>query len=186
LSSSAGSDSPIPPPICHCSRARRALLPHPDRPITVSYNLPGVKRPEAGCAGHRDIFQAKITKWNTRRSRRKTPVSSCPAPRSIAHRFGLLGHHQNFSEFLGQGAPGVWKLGSDSTINWPPTAGAATPTAGGRRSSRPRGAIGYVDYADAKGLRADLGFDQEPSGNYIEPSVQSATEAASHASVKPD
>ena len=48
------------------------------------------------------------------------------------------------------------------------------------------GAIGYVDYADAKASGLTWASVKNQAGNYVEPSVQSATEAASNAQVKPD
>jgi phosphate transport system substrate-binding protein len=48
------------------------------------------------------------------------------------------------------------------------------------------GAIGYVDYADAKASGLTWASVKNQAGNYVAPSVQSATEAASNAQVKPD
>ena len=56
----------------------------------------------------------------------------------------------------------AWTLGSSSIIKWPTTAHAGSGNAGVAQivKSTP-GAIGYVDYADAKASRADLRFGQE-------------------------
>ena len=72
-------------------------------------------------------------------------------PISICRRSDSSGTTQNFSEFLVKGAPGVWTLGSSSTISWPAKAAAATVTAAWRRCIKSTsGAVGYVDYADAE------------------------------------
>ena len=48
------------------------------------------------------------------------------------------------------------------------------------------GAIGYVDYADAKASGLVFASIKNQAGNYVAPSVASATAAASQATVKPD
>ena len=50
-----------------------------------------------------------------------------------------------------EGAPGVWKLGTSSTISWPATSRGGNGNGGVAQIVKcTPGAIGYVDYADAK------------------------------------
>src|SRR6266576_2269634 len=109
----------------------------------------------------------------TRGSRRKTPVSSCPAPRSpspTARTRPAPPRTSPSSWSRARRASGSSAATRPST--GPPTARAAAATAGWRRSSRPP--------------LGPLATIKNQAGNYVEPSVQSATEAASNASVKPD
>ena len=48
------------------------------------------------------------------------------------------------------------------------------------------GAIGYVDYADAKASGLTWASVKNQAGSYIAPSTQSATAAADNATIKPD
>jgi phosphate transport system substrate-binding protein len=83
--------------------------------------------------------------------------------------------------------PSVWTLGSNSTINWPSTARAASGNGGVAQviKSTP-GAIGYVDYADAKASGLSFASVQNKSGDYIAPSPTSASAAAAGVTVMPN
>jgi phosphate transport system substrate-binding protein len=83
--------------------------------------------------------------------------------------------------------PSVWKLGSSSTINWPSTARAAAGNGGVAQviKSTP-GAIGYVDYADAKASGLSFANVMNKDGKYITPSPTSASAAAAGATINPD
>ena len=48
------------------------------------------------------------------------------------------------------------------------------------------GAIGYVDYADAKASGLVFASIKNKAGAYVAPSISAASAAASQASVKPD
>jgi phosphate transport system substrate-binding protein len=185
----AGSDSPISSADLPLFKGKTVLyFPILIGPITVSYNLPGIKSLKLDAPVIANIFQAKITKWNDPAIAALNPGVKLPStPITIAHRSDSSGTTQNFSEFLVEGAPGVWKLGSDSTINWPATSRGGNGNGGVAQIVKTTaGAIGYVDYADAKASGLTWASIKNKDGNYVEPSVQSATEAASNATVKPD
>jgi len=80
--------------------------------------------------------------------------------------------------------PSVWTLGSSSTIKWPGTARAGNGNGGVASivKSTP-GAIGYVDFSDAKGAGLTYASVKNQDGNYVAPSVDSATAAADGATV---
>ena len=48
------------------------------------------------------------------------------------------------------------------------------------------GAVGYVDYADAKASGLTFASVKNKDGDYVVPSLSSATAAAAHATVAPD
>jgi phosphate transport system substrate-binding protein len=134
------------------------------------------------------IFQAKITKWNDSAIAALNPGVKLPSTSiTIARRSDSSGTTQNFSEFLVEGAPGVWKLGSDSTINWPADSRGGNGNGGVAQIVKSTtGAVGYVDYADAKAAGLTFASVKNKAGNYIAPSVPSATEAANNVTVKPN
>ena len=170
----AGSDSPIPSDEVSNFKGKTVLYyPILISPITVSYNLSGVTGLKLTAPVIADIFQAKITKWNDSAITALNPGVKLPStPITIAHRSDSSGTTANFSQFLVEGAPGVWKLGSSSTISWPATSRGGNGNGGVAQivKSTP-GAIGYVDYADAKASGLTYASIKNQAGNYVAPSV---------------
>ena len=80
-----------------------------------------------------------------------------------------------------------WKLGSSSTISWPANSQGGSGNGGVAQiiHSTP-GAIGYVDYSDAKAAGLTYASVKNKDGNYVAPSIQSATTAADNATINPD
>jgi len=151
-------------------------------PITVSYNLSGVSKPlQLTPTVIANIFQGKITKWNdpaiaSLNSGVKLPSTAI----TIARRSDSSGTTANFSLFL-MDSTKAWKLGSSSTINWPSSSRGGNGNGGVAQivKSTP-GAIGYVDYADAKASGLTFADVQNSSGKFIAPST-----AVPHASPSP-
>ncbi len=185
----AGSDSPIPSDEVANFKGKTVLYyPILISPITVSYNLSGVTGLKLTAPVIADIFQAKITKWNDPAITALNPGVKLPSTAiTIAHRSDSSGTTANFSEFLVEGAPGVWKLGSSSTISWPANSRGGNGNGGVAQivKSTP-GAIGYVDYADAKASGLTYASIKNQAGAYVAPSVSAATTAADGATIKPD
>jgi phosphate transport system substrate-binding protein len=186
----AGSDTaPIPSDEVASFKGKTVLyFPVLVGPITVSFNVPGVKSLKLDAPTIADIFQAKITKWNDSKIAALNPGVKLPSTAiTIARRSDSSGTTQNFSEFLVEGAPGVWKLGSDSTINWPADSRGGNGNGGVAQIVKSTtGAVGYVDYADAKASGLTFASVKNKAGNYIAPSTDSATEAANNVTVKPN
>src|SRR5215468_10053033 len=186
----AGSDTaPIPSEEVSSFKGKTVLyFPVLVGPITISYNLPGVKNLKLDAPVIADIFQAKITKWNDSKIKALNPGVNLPSTSiTIARRSDSSGTTQNFSEFLVEAAPGVWKLGSDSTINWPANSRGGNANGGVAQIIKTTaGAIGYVDYADAKASGLTWASVKNKDGQYVAPSTQSATEAANNVTMKPD
>jgi phosphate transport system substrate-binding protein len=187
----AGSDTaPIPSEEVASFKGKTVLyFPVIIGPITVSYNVPGIKSGlKLDAPTIADIFQAKITKWNDPKIASQNPGMKLPSTTiTIARRSDSSGTTQNFSEFLVEGAPGVWKLGSDSTINWPATSRGGNANGGVAQIVKTTtGAVGYVDYADAKASGLTWASVKNKDGQYVAPSTQSATEAANNVTMKPD
>jgi phosphate transport system substrate-binding protein len=185
----AGSDSPIPSDETSNFKGKTVLyFPVLVGPITMSYNLSGVSSLKLDPTVIADIFQGKITKWNDPAIKAINPGASLPGtPITLAVRSDSSGTTTNFSLFLMEAAGSDWKLGSSSTISWPHAAHAGNGNGGVAQivKSTP-GAIGYVDYADAKAAGLTYASVKNEAGNYIAPSSASASAAASGATVAPD
>jgi phosphate transport system substrate-binding protein len=182
----AGSDSPIPSDETANFKGKTVLyFPVVVGPITISYNLSGVSKLQLDAPVIANIFQAKIKKWNDPAIAAINPGVKLPStPIVIARRSDSSGTTANFSEFLVEGAPGVWKLGSSSTISWPATSRGGNGNGGVAQivKSTP-GAIGYVDYSDAKASGLTYASVKNKDGDYVAPSVSAATAAADNATV---
>jgi phosphate transport system substrate-binding protein len=185
----AGSDSPVPSAEKAGFKGKTVLyFPVVIGPITVSYNVPGVTNLKLTAPVIASIFQGTIKTWDDSAIKSVNPGVSLPSTAiTVARRSDSSGTTQNFSQFLVDGAPGVWKLGSDSTINWPATSRGGNGNGGVAQivKSTP-GAVGYVDYADAKASGLTFATVKNKAGQYVAPTTQSASAAADQATVAPD
>jgi phosphate transport system substrate-binding protein len=185
----AGSDSPIPAKDASNFKGKTILyFPVVIGPIAMSYNLSGVKNLKLDGPTIAKIFQGQIKTWNDPAIKALNSGASLPSTAiTIARRSDSSGTTQNFSEFLVKSAPGVWKLGSSSTINWPSNSRGGNGNGGVDSivKSTP-GAIGYVDFSDAKASNLSMASVKNSAGSFIVPSATSASAAASKATVAAD
>jgi phosphate transport system substrate-binding protein len=182
----AGSDSPIPSSETASFKGKTVLyFPVIIGPIALAYNLSGVTNLKLDPATIAGIFQGTITKWNASQIAADNPGVSLPSTTiTAAVRSDSSGTTQNFTLFLKDAEPSVWTLGSSSTIKWPTSARAGNGNPGVAQivKSTP-GAIGYVDYADAKASGLSMAEVKNSSGAYIAPSPSSASAAADGATI---
>ncbi|HEY1673191.1 MAG TPA: phosphate ABC transporter substrate-binding protein PstS [Streptosporangiaceae bacterium] len=185
----AGSDSPIPAKEASNFTGKTILyFPVVIGPIALSYNLSGVTGLKLDGPTIAKIFQGQIKTWNDPAITALNPSAKLPSTAiTIARRSDSSGTTQNFSQFLVSSAPGVWKLGTSSTISWPSNSRGGTGNGGVDSivKSTP-GAIGYVDFADAKASNLSMASVKNSAGDYVAPSAASASAAAAQATVKPD
>jgi phosphate transport system substrate-binding protein len=185
----AGSDSPIPAAETANFNGKTVLyFPVFLGPITVSYNLSGVSNLKLDATVLSEIFSGKITKWNDPAIAALNSGVSLPSSAiTLAVRSDSSGTTANFSLYLEKAGGSAWTLGSSSTIKWPSTARAGMGNGGVAQiiKSTP-GAIGYVDYADAKASGLSYASIKNSSGSYIAPSPSSASAAGSGITVAPD
>jgi phosphate transport system substrate-binding protein len=185
-----GSDSPIPASEASKIPSGKTVLYFPVfiGPITMSYNLQGVTNLKLTATLIAKIFQGEITSWNDPSIKAVNPGVNLPSTAiTVAVRSDSSGTTQNFSLYLTKAAPSVWKLGSASTIKWPSTAHAGAQNTGVASiiKSTP-GAIGYVDYADAKASGLSAALVQNKAGQYVAPSPTGSSTDAAAATIKPD
>jgi phosphate transport system substrate-binding protein len=157
-------------------------------PITVSYNLSGVSGLKLDGPVIAGLFDGSIKTWNDPKIAALNPGTKLPStPVVIARRSDSSGTTANFSQFLVDAAPGVWKLGSSSTISWPAASRGGNGNGGVAQIVKTTaGAVGYVDYSDAKASGLSFASVKNKDGSYVAPSVSSATAAADNATVNPD
>jgi phosphate transport system substrate-binding protein len=185
----AGSDSPIPAKEASGFQGKTVLyFPVIIGPITMSYNLPGVSGLKLDPTVIANIFQGKIKTWNDPAIKADNSGVSLPStPITLAVRSDSSGTTQNFTLFIQDAAGSAWSLGSDSTIKWPSSARAGEGNGGVAQivKSTP-GAIGYVDYTDAKASGLSMASVKNKDGSFVAPSSGSASASAAGVTVKPD
>jgi phosphate transport system substrate-binding protein len=185
----AGSDSPIPSKDAASFQGKTVLyFPVIIGPITMSYNLSGVSNLKLSPATIAGIFQGKIKTWNDPAIKADNSGVSLPStPITLAVRSDSSGTTQNFTLFLQESAGSAWALGSDSTIKWPSSARAGDGNGGVAQivKSTP-GAIGYVDYTDAKASGLSMASVKNKDGSFVAPSPDAASASAAGVTIKPD
>jgi len=163
-------------------------FPTVDAPITVSYNVSGVKALKLSADTAAKIFQGQITTWNDAAIASDNPKVKLPSTKiTVVHRSDGSGTTQNFTGWLTKAAPSVWTLGSSSTVQWPSGTQGATGNSGVANLVKTTdGAIGYVDFSDAKASGLKFAAIKNAAGKYVVPNLAGAQEAVKAATVNPD
>jgi len=185
----AGSDG-IPKPETLSAYKGGALLYFPTvaAPITVPYNLPDVAKLQLSADTIAKIFDRSVKKWDDAAIKADNPSAKLPSTDIVVvHRSDASGTTGNFTKYLTAAAPTEWKLGADKTVPWPSDtqAAAGNPGVASAVKSTP-GAIGYVDYSDAKAAGLQFASVKNAAGSYIVPSLDSASAALAGVTVAPD
>ena len=154
-----------------------SYIPTVVAPITVSYNLPSVKKLQLSGDTVAKIFQRKVTTWNDPAIAADNPGVSLPStPITVVRRADSSGTTQNFTLFLTKAAPSTWTLGTGSTVSWPDGTQGGNGNAGVSAGVKAtEGAIGYVDYSDARAAALSFASVKNSAGKFVKPSVKSAT-----------
>ena len=156
-------------------------------PITVSYNLSGVKlnlSPETTAK----IFSGEITTWNDAAIKTDNPKAKLPSTAiTVVHRSDSSGTTQNFTSWLTKAAPSDWTIGSGSTVSWPEGTQGATGNSGVAKLVKDtEGAVGYVDFSDANASDLSYAAIKNSTGKFVKASLASASAAAQGASINAD
>jgi len=128
------------------------LIEVPDyiSPIAIIYNLPEVEGLQLDPETLAKIFAQEITSWNDPAIAKDNPGVELPDTRiTPVNRSDESGTTQNFTEYLSEVVPSVWKF--EVSGDWPVKGGeAASGTSGVVEAvSTGEGAIGYADASQA-------------------------------------
>ena len=156
-------------------------------PITVSYNLSGVKL-NLSADTIAKIFSGAVTKWNDAAIKTDNPKAKLPSTSiTVVHRSDSSGTTQNFTSFLTKAAPSSWTLGSGSTVSWPSgTQGAQGNSGVAKLVKDTDGAVGYVDFSDANASQLTFASVKNSAGKFVKPTLAGASAAAQGASINAD
>ena len=123
-------------PTCPSTRARSSTSRRCTAPITVSYNLAGVDKLQLSPETIAKIFQRDIKTWDDPAIVAENTGDQGQAQGQHRRRPPLrwLGHHRELHHLPRQVGrrrwPGVWKLKSGSTVEWPADTQAGSGNAG--------------------------------------------------------
>ncbi len=155
--------------------------------VVITYNLPEIKSPLklTGDVIAR-LFAGKITKWND--SRIATLNSGVKLPAKdilVVHRSDGSGTTYIFSDYLSAVSPDWAKApGKGKELQWPVGIGAKGNEGVAGQVKQTAGAIGYTELAYAKQNHLSTAAIKNASGEFVEPSIESATAAAAGISAK--
>lgn len=148
-------------------------------PITLSYNLPGVTKLTLDAPTIAKIFQEQIKTWDDPAIAALNSGVKLPSTKITAvHRSDASGTNNNFSNYLKKAAPDVFTLTAGDTTNWPADeiAGNGNPgVASGIKQTE--GAVGYVDYSDAKASGLKFAAVKNKAGSVVVPSLEGTSAA---------
>ena len=181
----AGSDVPVPAASLSSFKGGSILyFPTVLGPITVSYNLSGVKTLKLSAPTIAKIFSLKITNWNDPAIAADGNSGLPNLPITVVHRSDSSGTTANFTAFLVKADATDWTLGTGKTINWAGNTVAGNGNSGVASAIKGKsGAIGYVDYSDAKAAGLVWAQVKNEAGSYVDATLAGASAAAAAATV---
>lgn len=182
----AGTDSLVKPEDIAKYEGGVLYFPIAAAPITLAYQLDGVDKLQLSADTIAKIFLAQVTKWNDPAIAADNPGVTLPDTAIVAvHRQEASGTTSNFTGFLTKAAPTTWTKGKSDTIDWPASTVPGSGNQGiaqlvGNGSSALKGqngAIGYVDFADAKASDLKVASIKNAAGKYVAPTLEGVAAA---------
>ena len=184
----AGSDSLVKDEEKATFKGPFLYFPTVAAPITVSYNLSGVKTLQLSPSTLAKIFTGSITTWNDAAIAADNAGVTLPSTKiTVAVRSDGSGTTSNFSKFLAAAAPADFTLTAGDTVAWPASVQAGKGNAGVAQLVKDTaGAIGYVDLSDALATNLSTAAIKNKDGKFVAPTLEGATAALANATIKDD
>ena len=157
-------------------------------PITVSYNVKGLDKLQLSASTLGKIFGGKVTTWNDPAIAADNSGTTLPStPIKVVHRSDGSGTTSNFTKYLKAAAGSDWTLDAGDTVNWPADQTGANGNAGVAQGIKNTdGAVGYVDFSDAKATGLSFASIKNKDGKFVAPSLEGASAALANATIKDD
>jgi len=157
--------------------------------VTIVVNLPGMPSGKLKLDGPTAaaIFGGTITKWNDPAIAKLNPGVALPGLAiTVSHRSDGSGTTYVFSNYLAKQSPAFLRdVGAGNTVNWPMNAVGGKGNPGvAANVQKIKGAIGYVDIADAMKNNMTFVALKNKAGNFIVPNQDAVADAASGANFK--
>jgi len=180
----AGSDAPVP--VADLDANHLVQVPTVMGGVTIVMNVPGFESGKLKLDGMTaaDIFRGAITKWNAPAIAKLNPGAKLPdLAITVAHRSDGSGTTYAFSNYLAKQSMAFKRdVGAGNTVNWPANGVGGKGNPGvAANVQKIKGAIGYVDIADAMKNNMNFVALKNRAGNFIVPNQQSVADAAAGA-----
>jgi phosphate transport system substrate-binding protein len=182
-----GSDAPVKE--ADLDAAHLVQVPTVMGGVTIVTNVPGIGSGKLKLDGvtAANIFRGAITKWNDPAIAKLNKGVALPdLAITVAHRSDGSGTTYAFTNYLAKQSMAFERdVGAGNTVNWPANAVGGKGNPGvAANVQKIKGAIGYVDIADAMKNKMSFVALKNRAGNYIVPSRQSVADAAAGANFK--
>jgi len=180
----AGSDSTVKDDEKANFKGPFLYFPTVAAPITVSYNLSGVKELKLSPETLAKIFMGSVTTWNDPAIAADNSGVTLPSTAiTVAVRSDGSGTTSNFSKYLAAAAPSIFTVTAGDTVAWP-KAQAGKGNAGVAQIVKDTpGAIGYVDLSDAKATKLTTALIKNKDGKFVGATLEGATAALAGATI---
>ncbi len=155
----------------------------------ISYNIPNAPNElKIAPTTLADIYLGKITNWNDPAIAADNPGLTLPNLKiSVTHRSDGSGTTSIFTHFLSAISP-EWdsKVGKGTSVNWPVGVGGKGNASVAGLVQQTPGAIGYIELAYALQNNLHHALIKNKDGNWVAPSLDSASAAAAAFQVPDD
>jgi phosphate transport system substrate-binding protein len=157
--------------------------------VTIVMNVPGIESGKLKLDGATaaEIFRGAITKWNAPAIAKLNPGVNLPdLAITVSHRSDGSGTTYAFTNYLAKQSVAFKRdVGAGNTVNWPSNAVGGKGNPGvAANVQKIKGAIGYVDIADAMKNKMSFVALKNRAGNYIVPNQDAVADAAAGANFK--
>ncbi|MGA2298844.1 MAG: phosphate ABC transporter substrate-binding protein PstS [FCB group bacterium] len=127
-----------------------------------------------------DIFSGKISKWNDKNITSLNPELKLPSTKIVVvHRSDGSGTTFIFSDYLTKVSDSWAKsIGTGKSLNWTTGLGGKGNSGVAGLIQQTQGALGYVELVYSKANNMPAALIKNKAGNFIEPSINSASLAA--------
>ncbi len=150
-------------------------------PISVAFNVPGIKSINMDAATIAAIFRGEITNWNDPTIASQNPELELPDLRiAPINRSDDSGTTENFTDYLHEVAPEAWPYEPDGT--WPGELGGENAKGNAGVVSTMAKTVGSITYADDSAVGEELGTVALKVGDdYVPVSAEGAAIAVDQA-----
>jgi phosphate transport system substrate-binding protein len=150
--------------------------------VVITYNLEGVSQPlRFSPEVSADIFLGKIKKWNDPKIAADNPGVTLPSSDiTVVHRSDSSGTSAVFTDYLSK-VSAEWKekVGAGTSPSWPTGHGGKGNEGVTGQVKQTPNTVGYVELAYAVQNKLPVAQIKNASGNFIAPSIDAVTSAAS-------
>ena len=150
--------------------------------VVITYNLEGVSQPlRFSPEVIADIFLGKIKKWNDPKIAADNPGVTLPSSDiTVVHRSDSSGTSAVFTDYLSK-VSAEWKekVGAGTSPSWPVGHGGKGNEGVTGQIKQTPNTVGYVELAYAVQNKLPVAQIKNASGNFITPSIDAVTSAAS-------